>query len=150
MADKKISELTPVTVPSATDELVVNQSGTSKKITLGQIRGSVVMEFLIDGNGSAITAGVKGDIVIPFTGNFTTWTLLADQTGSIVLDLWKDTYANFPPTNADALSTHPTISSATKATGSITDAVTAGDILRVNAAATPSAITRATLILEGN
>ena len=33
MADKKISELTELTTPDGTEELVVNDSGTSKKIT---------------------------------------------------------------------------------------------------------------------
>jgi hypothetical protein len=36
MADSKISALTAVTTPAATDELAVNQSGTSKKMTLAQ------------------------------------------------------------------------------------------------------------------
>jgi len=30
-------------------------------------------------------------------------TLLADQTGSVVVDIWADTYANFPPTVADKI-----------------------------------------------
>ena len=33
MADKKISELTELTTPDGTEELVVNDSGVSKKIT---------------------------------------------------------------------------------------------------------------------
>ena len=36
MADTKISALTAVTTPASTDELAVNQSGTSKKMTLLQ------------------------------------------------------------------------------------------------------------------
>lgn len=36
MADTKISALTAVTTPATTDELAVNQSGTSKKMTLLQ------------------------------------------------------------------------------------------------------------------
>ena len=38
MADSKISALTAVVTPAITDEFAVNQSGTSKKITLAQVR----------------------------------------------------------------------------------------------------------------
>ena len=37
MADAKISALTAVTTPAGTDELVVNQGGVSKRITLQQM-----------------------------------------------------------------------------------------------------------------
>lgn len=94
--------------------------------------------LMIDNGGSAITTGIKGDIVIPFNCNITQWTLLADQTGSIVFDIWKDTYGNFPPTVADTItaSAKPTISSAVKGQSSTltgwTVACSAGDVLRLN------------------
>ncbi|MBU2060165.1 MAG: hypothetical protein KKB38_20840, partial [Gammaproteobacteria bacterium] len=73
--------------------------------------------FIIDGGGSAITTGLKGFIELPWAGTIERVSLLADQSGSIVIDIWKDTYANFPPTDADSItaSAPPTISSATKA-----------------------------------
>lgn len=37
MADQRVSELTAVTTPAGTDEFPVNQSGTSKRMTLAQI-----------------------------------------------------------------------------------------------------------------
>lgn len=37
MADTKISALSAVTTPATTDEFVVNQGGTSKKVTLAQL-----------------------------------------------------------------------------------------------------------------
>lgn len=37
MADTKISALTAVTTPAGTDELAVNEAGTSKKLTLAQV-----------------------------------------------------------------------------------------------------------------
>lgn len=94
--------------------------------------------MIIDGGSSAITTGIKGDIVIPFDCDITEWTLLADQSGSIVIDLWRDSYANFPPVVGDSItaSAKPTISSATKGQSSTltgwTVAVTAGDIIRIN------------------
>jgi hypothetical protein len=94
--------------------------------------------FMLDGAGEAISTGIKGDIRIPFTGTITGVYLLADQSGSIVVDLWKDTQANFPPTVADTItaSAKPTLSSATNSSDTTltgwTVAVTAGDVIRVN------------------
>lgn len=96
------------------------------------------ISFLIDGGGSAITTGVKGDIEMPFAGTITAARLFADQTGSIVIDIFKDTFANFPPTVADTItaSAKPTISSGVKDEDSTltgwTTAFAAGDILRIN------------------
>ena len=94
--------------------------------------------FVIDGGGSAITTGVKGDIEIPFACTIEAVTLLADQSGSIVVDIWKDTYANYPPTSGDSItaSAKPTISSAVKSQNTTltgwTTSVTAGDTIRFN------------------
>lgn len=109
--------------------------------------------IVIDGGGSAITTGIKGDIVIPYTGTITQWTLVADQSGSIVIDVWKDTYANYPPTVADTIagSEKPTLSTATKNqdTNLTTwaTAVTAGDTVRFNVDSVTT-VTRATLVVE--
>lgn len=109
--------------------------------------------IIIDGGGAAITTGVKADLEIPFAATITQWTLLADQSGSIVVDVWKDTYANYPPTNADSItaSAKPTISAATKGQSSTltgwTTSIAAGDTLRFNVDSA-STITRATLSLR--
>lgn len=94
--------------------------------------------IIIDGGGSAITTGEKGHLEIPFACTINRATLLADQSGSIVIDIWKDSYANFPPDNADSItaSAPPTLSSAQKSQDSTltdwTTAITAGDILAFN------------------
>lgn len=109
--------------------------------------------FIIDGGGSAITTGIKGDIRIPFDCTITKATLLADQSGSIKVDLWKDTYANFPPTDADTITggNEPEISSGTKDEDSTltdwTTSVNAGDILRFNVDSCTT-IERVTIILN--
>lgn len=59
--------------------------------------------LIIDGGGSAITTGIKGFIYVPFKCEIERAILLADQTGSIKIDIWKDNYANFPPTDADSV-----------------------------------------------
>jgi hypothetical protein len=62
-----------------------------------------MIELIIDGGGSAIATGEKGHIEIPFKCEILQCTLLADVSGAIKIDIWKDTYANFPPTNADTI-----------------------------------------------
>jgi hypothetical protein len=113
----------------------------------------ITITFVIDGGGSAITAGEKGHLEIPFACTITQVTMLADQTGSIVVDIWKDSYANFPPTDADSItaSAPPTISSAQKAQDSTltgwTTSISAGDILAFNVDSC-STIARVTLSLK--
>lgn len=106
----------------------------------------------MDGGGSSLTTGVKGDIYIPYTGTIASVTILADQVGDIVVDIWKDTYANYPPTDADSITAAapPTIVSANKSQDNTLTGwsvvVTAGSTLRFNVDSVTN-ITRATLVL---
>lgn len=92
----------------------------------------------IDGGGSAITTGVKGYAEVPYDCTIEQVTMLADQSGSAVVDIWVDTYANYPPTDADSItaSAVPTISTAIKSQDSTltgwTTTVSAGDIVGFN------------------
>lgn len=114
---------------------------------------TVPVSIVIDGGGAAISTGIVADLTIPYDGEIVQVDTLADQTGSIVIDIWKDTYANFPPTDADSItaSAVPTISSGTKDQDTTltgwTTAVSAGDILRFNVDSC-STITRVTLTLK--
>ena len=111
----------------------------------------------IDGGGSAITTGVKGFVVAPASCTISSATLLSTDasvtSGSIVIDVWKDTYANYAPTVADTItaSAKPTLSSAIKSQDSTltgwTTSVTAGDVLafKVDSAST---VTRVSLFLK--
>lgn len=53
---------------------------------------------------------------IPFDCTVDGWDITANASGSIVVDVWSDTYANFPPTVADTIagSELPTLSAARK------------------------------------
>ena len=72
--------------------------------------------IVIDGAGSVISAGVKGYLKVPYDCTITSSEIVAKETGSIIIDIWRDTYANFPPTDADSItaSATPTLSSAQK------------------------------------
>lgn len=94
---------------------------------------------LVLGVGSGAVAVTTADeilpVVVPVDCAIEGVTVLADQSGSIVVDLWKDTYANYPPTDADTItaSAPPTLSSAIKSTDSTltgwTKTLTKGDVL---------------------
>ena len=57
----------------------------------------------INGSGAEISTGVKGYIQIPFSGTISRWTIFADNPGDIVFDVWKDNFANYPPTVEDSI-----------------------------------------------
>ena len=112
---------------------------------------------VIDGGGSAITTGVKGDVPDLPAMTITGWTLEgAEASGSIVIDIWKDTYANLPPTVADTLfgagTEKPTITTAHKGQDlsltTCTTSVAEGDCLRFNVDSITT-FTRVTLTIRG-
>lgn len=113
------------------------------------------LNYVIDGGGSVITTGQKGHIEWGFDAVITGWTILADVSGSIVVDVWKDTYANFPPTVADTIAgtEKPTLSSAQKnqdlTLTSFSTSVTKGDIWAFNVDSA-STVTRVVICFRYN
>lgn len=116
----------------------------------GAIRG---IYTTIDGGGSAILTGLKGFLYIPYSATITAWTLMADQVGSTVIDVWKVPYASFPPNSGNTIAGTqlPTLSSAQNAQNNNlntwTTSVNAGDVLafNVNSAST---VTRVNMTLS--
>jgi hypothetical protein len=141
------------TFTSAGRNLVDDADTAAQRVTLGVEKAGI--HVTIDGGGSAITTGIKGEVVVPYACTITSYTALADQSGSIVVDIWKDTYANYPPTDADSItaSAPVTISAATKAQDSTLTGwstgknISAGDILRFNVDSAAT-ITRLQIIIE--
>jgi hypothetical protein len=140
--------LTATTVEAALAEIVA-------KANKGLQRYLV---FEMDGGGDVLTVGDRADLRVPFACTITKWTLLgrgatASSTGSIVVDVWKDTFAAAPPTGGDTITggDEPTISATTKAEssslGSWNTTINAGDTLRINIDSVSSFL-RATLVLE--
>lgn len=129
----------------------VNGSNELEVIGGGGVLRTVIYE--LDGGGSALTGSFTRYVRVPFTGTITKWTLLADAAGSIVIDVWKDTFANFPPTDADSITAgnEPELSTDNEAEDSTltgwTLSVTAGDVLGFNVDSV-SGITWASLMLE--
>lgn len=115
------------------------------------------INFIIDGGGSAITTGVKGDLVIDFDCSIISWTLLADASGAIKIDVWVEHYADYPPTDADSIcNAHEPEIAASGVKAQDTDlsdwatnppVIAAGQTVRFNVDSA-AAITRATLALK--
>lgn len=121
----------------------------------GAVRRQVTL--IIDGAGSAITTGIKGYLSLPVSGTWMKWRVLsidgAATAGNIVIDVWQDTYANYPPTVLDTITAaaKPTLAGVNKNEDTTltgwTTAFTAGDILGFNVDSA-STVTKVALVLE--
>lgn len=116
----------------------VEVSSPSYSVTNQAVANSTI-GYVISGGGSTITTGTIGlGLRVSYNCIIKSATLLADQTGSIVVDIWKDTYANYPPTDADSItgSSPLTISSSNKSEDTVlsgwTTQINEGDILFFN------------------
>lgn len=140
-------------------ELVAHEDLTDMPDTSGantdhdQRYGNHVIGVTIDNGDDAITIGIAGNIYIPWNCTITAYELLADQVGSITIDIWKDTSGNYPPTNADTITggNEPALASDdyirnTTLTG-WTISLSAGDTIRFNVDSCTT-IQRVTLMLE--
>lgn len=107
-----------------------------------------------DGMGSVITVNSQSTLTIPYNMVIQSWVLLSDVTGSTVIDIWKDTYANYPPTSGDSITSlaKPSIVSGTKNQSSTLTGwntiVNSGDIIRFNVDSC-TGMTKATLTIIG-
>jgi hypothetical protein len=70
----------------------------------------------LDGGGAVLTTGLKGYLSIPYSGVIDSWRIIADQSGSVVVDVWNASYANYPPVDGDSITAAapPTLTSAIK------------------------------------
>ena len=113
---------------------------------------TAAITYVIDGGGSAVSTGVKGQLSIPLACTLTGWVITADQSGSAVVDVLRSTYAGFPTTASIAGSDKPTLATAQKnedlsLSGWGSTAVNAGDELQFNVNSA-STITRINITLN--
>jgi hypothetical protein len=123
--------------------------------------GATALEFhdkitdivMVIGDGTnVITTGVKAYIPLDFAATIEGWTLAALESGSIVIDVWKD--AGVIPDNSDSITNgnEPTLSAdqyeeETDVSGWSSVAIAASDVLGINVDSV-STITRVTLTLK--
>lgn len=121
------SNLAATNVQEAIDELVAGFTGKTSTIV-----------FAFDGGGVALPANIQADFPMDFNATITQATLLADQAASATVNVYKDTYGNYPPTVGDSIvaAAKPTISGSLASKDATlagwTTALAAGDTLRVN------------------
>jgi hypothetical protein len=108
---------------------------------------------VVDGGGEAIASGAA--VLIPLTtdGEFTAWTIVADQAGDIAFDLQVAAWADYPPDAGDSIvaAAPPELDGVDAATDSTltgwTVAYSAGDVLRV-VVSSAATVEHVTLTLE--
>lgn len=127
-------------------------------VDITSLRPEHVVYFTsIDGGGSAIDDTVTDPVFcarIQQDSVITAWYLSCDQTGSIVLDVWKNTWNDTPLTNSDSIASteKPTLSSDVSASDTSLTAMTtdwnSGDevCIEIESAST---VTKCMLYFEG-
>lgn len=159
MANTPISGFTSGAPAQSGDELVIARGGANYKLTVSNIAAYsavATIGYTIDGNGTVITTGIVGaGICIPFAGTINSVTLLADVSGSIKIDILKDTYTNYIFTSGSiCASALPALSSATKYQDSTltgwTTSFSANDVFRfkVDSSVTPANVTNLAILLK--
>lgn len=74
----------------------------------------ITINFIIDGGGTEITTGIKGHLIVDNNLEVLEWAIVGDQSGSIVVDVNRATFANYPTTASIAGTELPTITTSTK------------------------------------
>jgi hypothetical protein len=109
------------------------------------------LQTKLGGVGAVLPTGIVADLQAPADGTIVAAALAADQSGSLSVDVWKDTYANYPPTIADVISSAFSFSSSLglldQTLAGWTTAVSAGDCFRFNINSITS-VTRLTIALR--
>lgn len=115
-------------------------SGVNDWAALASVTGSISSPtFNIDGGGSVLTTGIAGIMRVGFACTIAKVSLMAPkQAGSVVVDVWKDAWANGIPTVADTITAaaKPTLSTAQQYEDSTltgwTTSLAAGDQVVIN------------------
>lgn len=109
---------------------------------------------VVIGDGvNAISTGEVGTVLIPYNGRIVGWYILGDVAGSIAVDVYKDSYANYPPTIGDTITgtEKPSLVAQSKNTNmtiaSWTKAVLAGDIAKFNVDSVSGGLTRVQVLI---
>lgn len=143
-------EITEVGGTTVTIE-AVNQTIEVNNLAIPPTEYTRAIAFAIDGGGTGIFTGSKGYLEVPFACVITEWTLVANQTGNMVVDIRKAPFSGFPTTVSITGTEKPTLLNALKSQGtdlsSWTTALGAGDILEYVVESSTSII-RATIVLK--
>lgn len=93
------------------------------------------INFLVDSGSLEMTSGIKGSVTIDVSGIIDSWKILADQTGTLGVDILKSNYTDFPTfVSIATTSNYPKLLNTNKGFDDVLTgwdtAIRAGDILR--------------------
>ncbi len=135
--------------------VVVTNVGDAVTVTVAGGVGAGISKLgaVFGGNEDPLEAGTTVWYSVPANLTISGWRILNDVSGSVTVDVWVDTYANFPPTSGDTVtaSATPATSSAVKAesttlTGWDTS-LAEGDVIAFNLETVDGVITKTTIEL---
>jgi hypothetical protein len=126
-----IANITATGTPSSTTYL--RGDGTWSTVSTGS--SSATIGVTIDGSGGTITTGTKGYVQVPYACTINSWRIIANASGSVVIDVYKAAAPTIPVTSITG-SAKPTLSSVqTNASSTLTGwttSIAANDILAFN------------------
>jgi hypothetical protein len=149
LTQEQIEDFIGTTLLVAGSGVTVTYNDAAGTITIAvNGSGKASFQWVLDEGGVPAT-NYKGWLYVPFNCTIDAVYVVADQTGDIVIDVWKDSYANFPPTVADTITAaaKPTLVGAQKYTDATltgwNKTLTAGDFItiKVDSAATVTLVT---------
>ena len=152
IADSKLAQITTASKVSgaAVTLLTSVPSGAGVLPNINNIGGAI--EIVFDGGGAAIAANTAACLVVPKAVTITGAYMFADISCTAVVNVWKDTIANYPPTVADKITASApiTITAGTNVTDTTltgwTKSVAALAVLKFNVDSNDSA-TKLTVVL---
>lgn len=122
------SNIVFTTAPTTGDDLWIVALVTTADLTR-------TINFLVDTGSLDMTPGVRGSVTIDVSGIIDSWKILADQTGTLGVDILKSNYTDFPNfVSIATTSNYPKILNNNKGFDDTLSgwdtAIRAGDILR--------------------
>jgi hypothetical protein len=122
--------------PDETVEVVATATGFEITVAGAIKQGSII--FTSSNGANVVLTGAKAYNFIPYKGTLTSWEITADVAGSIELDVWKGTFADYPlsAVNSICAGNYPALIGVIKGQGDMTGwssaAVEAGNYLQMN------------------
>jgi hypothetical protein len=119
--------ITFITAPTAGQNFFAVALATTADLTR-------TINYVIDATPNVVGTGIKGTLTIDVTGTIESWTVLADRVGSLVMDIKKTSYLNYPTFTSIAGTEKPTLSNQAKnkddGLSTWNTSLNAGDILQ--------------------
>lgn len=130
-------------IPIATSEMSKATYDSDNDGRIDIVQNEIINLWPINGNGFAVTTGMKGYFTVPYNCIITGAYIQVDTSSTTTIDLWKCTYAQFDaggthPVDGDSITSADQLKSIASTKGyntsltGWTTTLTRGDILAIN------------------